>query len=151
MRNRLVNTFPILHGIPADRALRTGWLINEDIEWEKLLKQFSREYGFGDTAGRRSHFYALAGHMNHGCTNCANARFLVDGSEPFGISVWSKKPIRRDEEILIDYGKKKLTYGCARCGNRDRGQQTESATRRLLKTAGHKLNPRNWLRNEQEQ
>ncbi|KAH7197039.1 uncharacterized protein B0J16DRAFT_313367 [Fusarium flagelliforme] len=141
----IFNTFPILHNIPTDRALRTG-RPNKDEEWEKLLERFKREYGFGDIAGRGSHFYALACHINHGCENCANARFVVGG--PFCINVLLKKPVRVDEEILVNYGKENLTHGCARCAT---STVRKRRLKRLLKTAGHKLNPRNWLRKDERE
>jgi hypothetical protein len=75
---------------------------------------FFGNQGFTDGA-RHGHLYLLASKLNHGCKDCANARFVIDVVAPYEITVTLKKNVEEDDEILLDCDDSRYYSVCREC------------------------------------
>ncbi|KAF4999132.1 hypothetical protein FDECE_11595 [Fusarium decemcellulare] len=107
-RTGLSQAFTSLRHMPTDK----------DVDWSqrKKLETFIEEYAFSDPQRRKAHIFRLASHINHACTRCANAEHWTDSVHPHPIKITLVRDVKKDEEIFIHYGKKRMSFGCAVCG-----------------------------------
>ncbi|KAM0296371.1 hypothetical protein ACHAO9_000012 [Fusarium lateritium] len=111
-RREVAGLFTRLANIPTDRALTA----NEPSGM--IIEDFRTEYAFQDPARQRALIYRLASHMNHACTDCANAMWIVDAREPHGITVQTTKRVKAGKEIFINYGWANLSFACPICAKK---------------------------------
>ncbi|KIL94926.1 hypothetical protein FAVG1_01857 [Fusarium avenaceum] len=137
-RREVAGLFSRLANIPTDRALVA------DEPSEMIIEDFRRDYAFPDPTGSRSLIYTVASHLNHACTDCANAEWIVDADEPHRITVQVTKRVRANKEIFITYGDDwgNLPFICSECAKKRAKENAELArrerfNRRLKRFACH--------------
>ncbi|CAJ0545801.1 Ff.00g092740.m01.CDS01 [Fusarium sp. VM40] len=137
-RREVASLFSRLANIPTDRALVA------DEPSEMIIENFRRDYAFPDPAGSRSLIYPVASHLNHACTDCANAEWFVDEEEPHRITVQATKRVRANKEIFINYRDDwgNLPFICSECAKKRAKENAELArrerfNRRLKRFACH--------------
>lgn len=106
-RAELRGSFRKLRSLPLGRTL-------ERLE-RRRLEKFIMEYSFRDLSrDSDAHIFKFACHINHACSNCANAISMVDSAWPNRITVKLRADVKVHQEILIPYGKK-VSFRCAIC------------------------------------
>jgi hypothetical protein len=124
-RREVADLFSRLENIPTDRAV----VANEPSEM--ILEDFRRDYAFQDPNGWRSLIYRAASHLNHACTDCANAECVVDAEEPHPITVKVTKRVRANKEIFMNYRDDwgNLPFICPECARKRAKENAELARR----------------------
>lgn len=84
----------------------------------RQLERFIDEYGFWEPQRINAHIYTLASHINHACVSCANAEQWTDSKAPHTITVKLVKPLKKGDEVFINYNRPGLSFRCAVCSPR---------------------------------
>lgn len=79
----------------------------------RRLKRFVENYAFWDPQQSDAHVFYLASHINHACTACANAEQWISSEHLIHVRI--VKPLEAGAEVLINYNRSKLPFGCAVC------------------------------------
>ncbi|EHK41044.1 uncharacterized protein TrAtP1_004444 [Trichoderma atroviride] len=107
---KLQKRFRKLRSVPIGKK-KLGWY------WREKIKRFFLEYAFVNPQKTEAHIYPVGSHMNHACTSCANAEQWTESGPPDRILVRLVKPVRANEEVLINYNNQVgASLGCAKCG-----------------------------------
>ncbi|KAL7901196.1 hypothetical protein HDV63DRAFT_190801 [Trichoderma sp. SZMC 28014] len=107
---KLRNLFRKLRSVPVGKK-KLGWY------WDKKIKRFFLKYAFVNPQKTAGHVYPVGSHMNHACISCANAEQWTESEFPNRILVRLVKPVRANEEVLINYNNQVgASLGCAKCG-----------------------------------
>jgi hypothetical protein len=97
------------------------------------LKNFLREYGFFKAGGQKKVLvYRVASRINHACSACANAEWVVDSSD-CSISIRVTRHMKAGEEILIHYGRTRGDLKCCICESMATKEKIGSTWDRFLR------------------